>query len=74
MLSAGLVIGIGVEWMALHFTRQWSYTSRMPLLPAPEVGIAPVIQMLVLPPLIFRLVIRRNRYDKNRVEDVIPRR
>ena len=63
MLSAGLLIGIGVELMALHFTRQWAYTSRMPLLPATKVGIVPVIQMLVLPPVIFRLVVRRNRYE-----------
>jgi hypothetical protein len=62
MLAVGLVIGVGVEWMALHFTRQWSYTSRMPLLPTVKVGITPVVQMLVLPPIIFRLVVKWNRY------------
>ena len=61
MLAAGLLIGIGVEWTALHFTQQWSYTSRMPLLPALKVGITPIIQMLILPPIIFRLAVRWKR-------------
>jgi hypothetical protein len=32
------------------------YTAQMPLVPGFDVGVAPVVQMLVLPPLIFRLV------------------
>jgi hypothetical protein len=54
MLTTGLVIGITVEWIAVHLMERWKYTVHMPLVPGLEVGIVPVMQMLVLPPLIFR--------------------
>ena len=56
MLLAGLVIGVSVEWGAVFIARRWAYTARMPLVPVLGVGVAPVAQMLVLPPLIFCLV------------------
>ena len=63
MLIAGLIIAVGVEWVAVHVAQRWSYTDRMPLLPGLEVGVVPILQMLLLPPLIFRAValILRNR-------------
>ena len=56
MLLVGLVIGVGIEWLAVVVTNRWDYTVRMPLVPLLGVGLVPVAQMLVLPPLIFRLV------------------
>lgn len=56
MLVTGLVIGVGVEWVAVYVMERWAYTTRMPLLPGLEVGLVPVAQMLILPPLIFRAV------------------
>lgn len=56
MLLAGLVIGVSVEWEAVFIARRWAYTARMPLVPVLGVGLAPVAQMLVLPPLIFCIV------------------
>lgn len=56
MLTAGLGIGIAVEWVTVHLLERWMYTARMPLVPGLAVGVVPVAQMLVLPPLIFRLV------------------
>lgn len=56
MLLTGLIVGIGIEWVAVFIGSQWSYTPRMPLIPVLHVGIAPVAQMLGLPPLIFRIV------------------
>jgi hypothetical protein len=35
---------------------RWMYTAQMPLVPGLDVGIVPIVQMLVLPPLLFRLV------------------
>jgi hypothetical protein len=32
------------------------YTAQMPLVPGLAIGVVPVAQMLVLPPLLFRLV------------------
>ena len=56
MLLAGLVIGVGIEWLAVFVAKRWAYTARMPLVPLLNVGLAPIAQMLVLPALIFRLV------------------
>ena len=53
MATVGLMIGVGVEWAAVHVAERWSYTASMPRLPGLDVGVLPVAQMLVLPPLIF---------------------
>ena len=54
MVVVGLVMGVTIEWVAVHVLGRWMYTAQMPRLPGLEVGIVPVIQMLVLPPLILR--------------------
>jgi hypothetical protein len=56
MLGSGLVTGVIVEWAAVHVLGRWEYTSLMPVVPSLGVGLAPVAQMLVLPPIIFRVV------------------
>jgi hypothetical protein len=56
MLIAGLAIAISVEVMAVYALGRWAYTTRMPVVPGLGVGLAPVAQMLVLPPIIFRVV------------------
>lgn len=55
MLAIGLTIGVSVEWIAVRLMGRWTYTARMPLVPGLGVGLVPVLQMLVLPPLIFRM-------------------
>jgi hypothetical protein len=57
MLTAGFILALLVEWLGLHVLRRWEYSERMPLVPGLGVGIAPIAQMLFLPPLIFRVVI-----------------
>ena len=57
MMFVGLAIGVGIEWLAVVVTNRWDYTVWMPLVPLLGVGLVPVAQMLVLPPLIFRLVV-----------------
>ena len=56
MLTLGLVIGVSIEWVAVHVAQRWAYTSQMPLVPGLGIGVVPIMQMLVLPPLIFRVV------------------
>jgi hypothetical protein len=56
MLTTGLVIGITIEWIAVYLLGRWVYTAQMPLVPGLAIGAVPVAQMLVLPPLLFRLV------------------
>jgi hypothetical protein len=55
MLSVGLVIGLAVEWLALHLLARWSYTDRMPMIPWLGIGWVPVLQMVLMPPLIFAI-------------------
>ena len=52
---AGLWIGIGVEWVAINILNRWSYTANMPFLWKFNVGLVPVLQMVLLPPIIFRI-------------------
>ncbi len=54
MLVSGLAIAGVIEWLAVHVVHRWSYTTAMPLLPMLDIGVVPVVQMLVLPPLVFR--------------------
>jgi len=56
MLIAGLVIATSIELVAVYALGRWEYAARMPLAPWLGVGLAPVAQMLVLPPIIFRVV------------------
>jgi len=63
MLAAGLVIGVVVEWAAVHVMGQWTYAPRMPLIPVLNIGLTPVAQMLALPPLIFRAAAMSHRGD-----------
>jgi hypothetical protein len=61
MFAFGLVIGVGVEWTAVHVMQRWAYAPRMPVIPIFNVGLTPVAQMLALPPLIFRAVALSHR-------------
>lgn len=64
MLAAGAGIAVVVEWVATGILEQWRYVEGMPLVFG--VGLAPLMQMLVLPPLIFRIVTARGSRDLSR--------
>ncbi len=53
---AGVLMAVAVEWVAVHMLQRWSYAQAMPLIPGFEIGLVPVLQMVLLPPLIFRIV------------------
>ena len=55
IITAGLVMAVLVEWVAVHILNRWQYTENMPKLPGLDIGLVPIAQMLVLPPLIFRI-------------------
>jgi hypothetical protein len=57
MLVVGLVIGVVIEWAAVHLVGRWAYTPRMPPIPLLNVGLTPIAQMLILPPLVFRVTV-----------------
>jgi len=54
MLAAGLVLAVLVEWIAVHILGRWEYTEKMPTLPGLHIGLIPIAQMVILPPVIFR--------------------
>ncbi|MBW3564510.1 MAG: hypothetical protein KY459_07280 [Acidobacteria bacterium] len=53
ILVTGLVLAFLVELIAVHRLRRWEYGDRMPRIPGLRVGWIPILQMLVLPSLIF---------------------
>ena len=61
MAAAGLAVGFAVEWWGLHIARRWQYSDLMPLIPGTGIGVAPVLQMLLLPPAIFWVMRRLAR-------------
>lgn len=56
MLAAGLLMAVLVESVAVHVLGRWEYTDRMPTVPHLDIGLVPIAQMLLLPPLVFRAV------------------
>lgn len=52
LLIIGAVIGAGIEKWAL-LTSRWSYGYNMPIIPFLRVGLAPVLQMMIVPTLTF---------------------
>ncbi|MDA2916087.1 hypothetical protein MYX64_04480 [Nitrospinae bacterium AH_259_B05_G02_I21] len=54
LVLAGMVIAVALEMQALAWGR-WAYNARMPIIPGIGVGLIPVVQMMILPPLVFYL-------------------
>lgn len=64
MLVTGALLAIAVEWTAVQVVHRWAYSPAMPLVPKLGVGIVPVVQMLVLPPIVFGVVAAWRRRDR----------
>lgn len=54
-LGTGLAVTVAVEWLATEVLGRWRYGPAMPTLPGFGTGIAPLLQWLVLPPLVVLL-------------------
>lgn len=54
MLTAGLILAVLVEWVAVHILERWAYRESMPTLLGVRIELVPIAQMLFLPPVIFR--------------------
>jgi hypothetical protein len=53
--GAGMILALIVEKISLDLER-WSYFPGMPLIPGIDVGLTPVLQMVLIPPLIFYIL------------------
>lgn len=52
-----VLVGVGlqaaIEWLMVHGLHRWGYDPRQPLVPVLRVGVLPILQAVVLPPLVF---------------------
>ncbi|MGH6875170.1 MAG: hypothetical protein ACREDW_09145 [Aestuariivirgaceae bacterium] len=51
-VAIGLAITVGIEWLSTQVLDRWAYGPDMPVLPGLRVGLSPVLQWLVVPPLV----------------------
>ena len=58
LVVTALVVTIVLEWLATGPMERWVYADSMPIIPLLGVGLAPVLQWLLLPPLIMWLARR----------------
>jgi hypothetical protein len=58
-VGAGVVITIVMERLATGPLGRWAYAERMPIVPLADVGLSPLLQWFVLPPLIVWFVRRQ---------------
>ncbi len=61
LIIIGTIIGIGIEKWAL-ITGRWNYTESMLVIPFLNVGLIPVLQMMLLPLLTF--YVAKKLYDR----------
>ena len=60
-IAIGVLITAVIEWLATrgHWVQSWTYSSSMPLIPGANIGVAPLFQWVVLPPLVIWFVRRQ---------------
>lgn len=58
-LFTGLLITIIVEWLSVELLGRWDYVPGMPQLPVLGTGLAPLLQWLILPPIVLVIVRRQ---------------
>ena len=65
--SIGVGITVVIELLALNgaWVTRWTYSALMPVIPGVGVGLIPVLQWIVLPPLVVALVARQLRGRRN---------
>jgi hypothetical protein len=58
-VGVGLGIATALEWMAIHVQARWAYGTSMPMVPVLRVGLAPILQWVIAPPLVVWFVKRQ---------------
>jgi hypothetical protein len=51
-LCIGILITVGMEWLSTQVLHRWAYGPAMPVLPGLRVGLSPVLQWVVIPPVV----------------------
>jgi hypothetical protein len=52
----GFIIGVTIEWIGVNILHRWSYNNLMPVISGLHLGLVPILQMVILPPIIFLAV------------------
>ena len=58
-VAVGVIITTMMERLATGPLERWAYAERMPIVPLVDIGLVPVLQWIVLPPLIVWFVRRQ---------------
>jgi len=58
-VGIGLGISTALEWVAIHVQGRWAYGASMPIVPVLQIGLAPVLQWVIAPPLVVWFVKRQ---------------
>ncbi len=58
-MAVGVAITIALELISTRVWHRWSYSDLMPVLPGIDVGLTPVLQWVLLPPLLVWIVRRQ---------------
>ena len=63
-IGIGLSITALIEWLATNgrWVKSWTYSTSMPLLPGTEIGLAPLLQWVVVPLLVLWFVRRQSAH------------
>ena len=70
-LGAGLAITMAMEWLATEAMGRWRYAALMPTAPGLGTGVVPLLQWLILPPLVVFLA-RGQLRGQRRAGEVEP--
>lgn len=58
-----LILGVGYtvysEWLNVNVRKSWAYAPAMPLLPGLGTGLAPLLQWVIVPTLVLRVIHRK---------------
>ena len=57
-IAIGIVITMVFEALAIHVLNRWQYAAAMPTLPVVGIGIVPIFQWLIIPPIIVSMLRR----------------
>lgn len=63
-VAVGVAITAMIEWLATrgHWAQTWAYSSAMPLIPGIGVGLSPLLQWAVVPPMVLWFARRQSAY------------
>lgn len=61
-LGVGLAMTVALEWWNVSVRHSWAYSADMPV--TAGIGLSPLVQWIVLPPLIIRLARRHRLGDR----------